>query len=99
MKLILSLTLIVSLSACATVPHPDAISRFEVTVIRTDKASDLCADRGLFAKRACTVVYSPVGCKVYISHDDYQYSPDVLAHEIRHCIEGNYHNEIPGREK
>lgn len=33
-------------------------------------------------------------CKIYIADPDWQYRPELIGHEVAHCIWGRWHNTV-----
>ena len=73
-----------------------------VEVIQTPFAREHCSQLGTTDEKvlACTEVIQvgdetgPVlTCKIFIRPEDVnQWEPGILGHELRHCIEGQFHN-------
>ncbi len=74
-----------------------------VEIVKTPDALAICAEKGFEGSPACAtwedtphaeqdMGYPKTRCVIYIMPQDYDlYEPGILGHELRHCIEGNWH--------
>ena len=97
LKKILPLIMASSMSACVLVPHSEEITLKQpvtsrvVTVVKADpediaKACPRASKTPLF--HACAT-WTQTHCTIYVPEQTYY---TVLGHELRHCLEGHFHD-------